>query len=598
MKQPLIILFLVVACHGVTAFPLTVTEKASQRKAALKELTIKGNRKVNQRQIQEWFQVGKGDRVSPNDFRARAFGVLQYFHEQGFYFATLDSLEFDYDHDSSSVKVVVHVTEGDLLKVSSLEIEGLPKTEAGWIEELSTRPGSTFFVDELQQDIDTILRRYENRGYPYCKVEIADLSRNNDDLEELAGIDIRLKIIPGPLTRVDEIEIVGNDVTKDYVILRELDLEPGQTYDQRKLDEVVPRLMKLGYFKWANPPRLVRQANQTGKLIIEVGEGSHNRFDGVIGYNPPTVASRGFVTGLIDLSFGNLLGTGREAEVFWQRRTEKTQELKLAYTEPWVANLPLNVSLSFAQLIQDTSFVERNLTLETRFRVNPDLSFFSRFGKRSVSPDSLGAVLFGIPRSTSTNLSLGVAFNTLDYRPNPTSGVSYQTSLEWRRKKLGSSRFDVESETDPVDGSFDQRLVAIDFETYFSTFRWQVFALALRGRQITSDEGAIAISDQFRFGGTRDLRGYREEQFRGSRLAWANIEYRYLLNRTSRLFTFVDVGYFSRKEAETRLNAAKVGFGMGMKIETRLGFFGIDYGLGQGDGLSNGKVHVSLRNAF
>jgi outer membrane protein insertion porin family len=567
-------------------------------KAKLKELKIEGNRSVSQRQIRERFQLGEGDLVSPAEFRARALQVLQLFNERGFYFATVDSFQFHYDQDSSSVEVVVHVTEGDLLEVTSLELGGLSTAEAGLMDELMTRPGKIFLAEELQQDIDFIMQRYENQGYAYCKLEIADLTANSVDSEELAGIDIRLKITPGPLTRIDAIEILGNEATKDYVILRELDIHPGQAYDQRQVDDIAPRLMKLGFFKWVNEPRLEWRANQTGKLIIEVGEGNHNRFDGVIGYNPPTIAGRGFVTGLIDLSFGNLLGTGREAEVFWQRRTAKTQELKLTYTEPWVAGLPFNVGLSFAQLIQDTTFIERTLVLETRFRVNPELSFFSRFGTRSVSPDSIGVVLFGIPRSNSTNLSLGVAFNTLDYLPNPSSGVSYEASFEWRRKTLGSSRFDVGPENDPVEGAFDQRVLAVDFETYYSPFRWQVFALALHGRQITSDEGDIAISDQFRFGGTRDLRGYREEQFRGSRIAWANIEYRYLLNRTSRLFSFVDVGYFSRNEGDDGRDSAKVGFGMGMRIETRLGFFGIDYGLGQGDGLSNGKVHISLQNAF
>ena len=94
------------------------------------------------------------------------------------------------------------------------------------------------------------------------------------------------------------------------------------------------------------------------------------------------------------------------------------------------------------------------------------------------------------------------------------------------------------------------------------------------------------------------MQTHQLEQFRGSRIAWANIEYRYLLNRDSRLFAFVDTGYFSRGEGEAKVDGAKLGYGFGLRIDTRLGFFGIDYGLGEGGGLSNGKVHISLRNAF
>ena len=42
----------------------------------------------------------------------------------------------------------------------------------------------------------------------------------------------------------------------------------------------------------------------------------------------------------------------------------------------------------------------------------------------------------------------------------------------------------------------------------------------------------------------------------------------------------------------------KVGYGIGLRLETRLGLFGIDYGLGEGDRLSNGKVHIRLINEF
>ena len=43
-------------------------------------------------------------------------------------------------------------------------------------------------------------------------------------------------------------------------------------------------------------------------------------------------------------------------------------------------------------------------------------------------------------------------------------------------------------------------------------------------------------SDLYRLGGTNTLRGYRENQFLGSRIFWSNLEYRFLL--TQRTFAF------------------------------------------------------------
>jgi outer membrane protein insertion porin family len=135
-----------------------------------------------------------------------------------------------------------------------------------------------------------------------------------------------------------------------------------------------------------------------------------------------------------------------------------------------------------------------------------------------------------------------------------------------------------------------------------------VLSIALHGRLVTSSEQVVPLPDQFRLGGATTLRGYREEQFRGSRVAWSNIEYRYLLSRRSRAFLFFDFGYYYRierspSENETepqflKIEEFKPAWGLGVRVDTPLGIVGVDYGLGEGDALTNGKVHVSLVNSF
>ncbi|MFQ5769974.1 MAG: outer membrane protein assembly factor [bacterium] len=561
-------------------------------KAKLQQLKIHGNEKISRSEIQHWFNFRKAELISEKEVIQRCSNVLEQFKQRGYYFAKFDSLLFHYQKDSLQVEVMVYLQEGDLLKINTLAVNGVSAEDSEILAELQSKPGKIFRQEILQDDIDAIIQYYERKGYPFCKVTIVDFKLNKENPGHESRVDMTLEVTPGPQVRIGAIEIQGNEQTKDFVILRQLNIQEGENYNQLKVDKIRPQLMKLGYFKWVNPPKLEWQNDGTGKLIIELAEGNNNRFDGVIGYNPATVNSKGFVTGLIDISFRNLIGTGRQVEVHWERRTEKTQQLRFRYLEPWVVGLPLNAGFSFEQLIQDTSYVQRELGLDLRLVFNNNLSFFTQISKTSISPDSLGAVLFGIPPSKALNLAVGLTFNTLDHWLNPRRGVRYETSFAWSRKTLK----DIPKALDESKQSntFNQKRLAIDFETYFPLFRWQVFAIGLHGRRITSDEGEIPITEQYRFGGTRDLRGYREEQFRGSRIAWANVEYRYLLSRNSRIFVFLDSGYYFREDAE----AAKIGYGVGLRLDTKLGFFGIDYGLGEGDGLSNGKIHLRLTNEF
>jgi outer membrane protein insertion porin family len=109
-------------------------------------------------------------------------------------------------------------------------------------------------------------------------------------------------------------------------------------------------------------------------------------------------------------------------------------------------------------------------------------------------------------------------------------------------------------------------------------------------------------ADLYRFGGTRSVRGYREGQFLASRVGWSNVELRYSLTRRSFAAAFYDFGYYYRPEDNVALTPSQEGFvfgyGLGVRIETGLGMFGVSYALGKGDSILEGKVHFGIINDF
>lgn len=567
------------------------------RTVRLGNVHFQGNQKISTPEVKRWFALKRDDLVTPQVVAKRAEVILQNYRDRGYYFAKIDSVNYGFNRDSSRVDVSIFLSEAQRLKTFALRLSGLTEAQKQTLEpQLRTRPGKTFSPEVLEEDIEQVISYFEQRGYPYCQVNVRNLAV---DSETEPGLDIALEVQPGPKVVVGEIEIRGNEQTREGVILRELGVSPGEVYNQKKVDRIKTRLEKLSIFKWVNPAKLVLLEDGRGKVIVELAEGSYNRFDGVVGYNPGADGRGGFFTGFLDFSFGNLFGTGRQIDAHWERRTEKTQNLQLRYLEPWVAGLPLNVGFHFEQLIRDTSYVERQVGIDFNYIYNDHFSVFSGVSRRTISPDSVGALLFGIPPSDAVNLNLGLSFSTLNNPFNPRKGLRYQTAFSWSRKNIRKSGLQAEPQE---KNSFAQKRISIDFETYFPLFNWQVLAIALHGREITSGEDIIPLTEQYRLGGTRTLRGYREDQFRGNRIGWGNFEYRYLLGPLSRFFLFVDVGYFSldrlAEGRKIRSTDSKIGYGFGLRLETRLGLLGIDYGLGQGDGFSNGKIHIGLRNAF
>ena len=130
------------------------------------------------------------------------------------------------------------------------------------------------------------------------------------------------------------------------------------------------------------------------------------------------------------------------------------------------------------------------------------------------------------------------------------------------------------------------------------------FAILIKEHPQPSKYGVVYIEnkkltslDCFNLGGSQNLRGFNENQFYGYRIGWLNLEFRYLLSRKSRAFIFSDYGYAESKEYRF---GKLFGFGFGLRLETRLGMLGIDYGFGYCNGeLRNpidGIIHFGIES--
>jgi outer membrane protein insertion porin family len=527
-------------------------------------------------------------------FRPKLNQLLEFYRAQGFYHCAIDSAIARIDSSRQQVAVEIFLNEGPRFRLQSLRFRGDSLPE--WTNRLETKTGQPLNTSRLQQDIEFGLTRAENHGQPLAEIRIDSLEMSSPKTHS-GKLELVLRQEAGPQIFINEMTVQGNQVTRTPVITRETRIRTGEMYRQDKIDKIPRRLMRLGFFQTVEAPELYLKENGVAGLLIKVQETRANQFDGVIGYIPGTTTQKGYFTGLLDFSLGNLLGTGRKISTHWEKKSRETQEFTFGYLEPWLFNYPVHAGFQFQQLIQDSTYLQRNWEGKIELPLTENLGAFTQVGTQSVIPDSLGMETLGIPKSTAQFVSLGFQFDTRDDLLNPRRGMFYQTSFKFNRKH--SSVFQGVALPAAALGQFNQQEIWLDLETYWEIFPLQVLSGNLHTRQISSKEEHIPLPEQFRLGGARTLRGYREEQFTGTRVAWLNLEYRYLLSRRARVFAFTDLGYFSRTTQEkNQIEDHKFGFGFGLRIETRLGIMGVDYGLGEGSGLLGGLIHVGLVNEF
>ncbi|MCD4650729.1 MAG: BamA/TamA family outer membrane protein, partial [Candidatus Cloacimonetes bacterium] len=193
-----------------------------------------------------------------------------------------------------------------------------------------------------------------------------------------------------------------------------------------------------------------------------------------------------------------------------------------------------------------------------------------------------------IEKSSYKKAGLSWRFNNEDYQPNPTRGSEINIRHWWIFRD-----YDGEMQT--------KRATTISMQHHQRLYRQWVVSLLATAKTI--DRKHLESYEQFQMGGNESLRGFMENQFQGHRLGWTSLELRYLLSRYSRFFLFGDYGYveFEQNDNLIRIDAL-MGYGLGVRLQTRIGQLKLDYALSYNEGEwrkpMDGIVHFGIETRF
>ena len=559
---------------------------------------VSGNKNFSQKDYLEW----SGIRINQSLFKGISDSissrVLRSLSSNGYFFSKVNSVEI-ISVDSIKTNILLKVDEDLPAIISSIEFLNVDSTDKIYLEgKFRLIIGQQLNKSDFEEVIKTTLNHYENNGFPFVKITIRSVYFEIDSLTNERKANVLLNFDKGIFSRIDLVEIKGNESTKDYVIIRELRLSKGDLYSQKKIEELPKRLNRLRFFEPVKTPTFYINKKDEGVLLIEVKEKQTNNFDGIIGYIPPAQnEEKGYVTGLVNISMRNLFGTGRAVALKWNKFSRSSQELDLRYLEPWLLDFPINISLNLYQRIQDTTYVQRRFEGSIEYLATETISASFIAGTELVVPTERVIPVFTVFKSSSLTTGLNFRLDTRDDPYSPTTGILFSNTYLISQKKInGPEQFITPS----IDTKINLQRIISDFEIYYSIFSRQVAALKFHARELKGK--SFENSDLFKFGGTNTIRGYREEQFLGNRLLWSNIEYRFLLTARTFVFAFYDFGYYLR-QAESIKNILKsesfiYGYGVGLNIETALGVLAVSFALGKEDSFSEGKIHFGIVNEF
>jgi outer membrane protein insertion porin family len=214
---------------------------------------------------------------------------------------------------------------GDLLDVPAEEINDLNKIKAGkWYE----RSQVMELVRDVQSPWVTMAMRIPG-------VEVQPRPNAADGV-----VDFTVMVNPGRKIYVNQINIAGNNKTRDEVVRRELRQMENATYDQAKINRSKERVQQLGYFDNVKVDAVpVTNSPDQVNLDMAMTERSTGSIDAALGY----VQDDGIV-----LSGGiaqdNLFGTGKSASLRLSN-SASSKAAAISFTDPYFT--PDGVSLGY-----------------------------------------------------------------------------------------------------------------------------------------------------------------------------------------------------------------------------------------------------------
>lgn len=191
--------------------------------------------------------------------------------------------------DSAFVNLTFKLFEGEPYELSEIKIEGMTQfLPDNMLKDFKLKERGDIYNFELEnKDVETILNAYYQIGF-----DAADVKVTRDANPLTHKVKITYTLVEGGPQTVRKILIKGNEVTKDYVIRRELKLEPGDPYDRLKVKKSQDRLMGLNDFNDVNISAYKTEEPAMRDMMIEVSEkqffeprigGSYSDYDSLAG---------------------------------------------------------------------------------------------------------------------------------------------------------------------------------------------------------------------------------------------------------------------------------------------------------------------------
>ncbi len=555
----------------------------------INKIIVNGNKSILADDIREIItsktksiiNIFANNNFKPINIERDKYTIINYYKNNGFLDVNVET-QIEY-LKSNKVNIYFIINEGEIFSLSALRIIDennilKPRVIDYINDKIDTfLLNQTFFsmerIQEIKKEISSIII---NNGVDYFEISLYE-KKENKNVEVLFQVN---SITP---KYTNQINIIGNSRTYDYVIRRELGIVEGDSVYQNQIQEIREKLISLQLFESVEVKEEVLDEDKVN-IIIEVEEKQTGTFNA--GVSLGTLDGFAIVTGLRERNF---YGTGRSLDFLINTSDDKNQ-FKLITTDRLSYENDANISYSINYKQEDFSNAS-SYKLDT---LSSGVGINYKLNKNLFHYIDLEYVLKDYSITNSTSVSNSILSSS-------GKNISYLIKNNFRfstlnrgfiSKKGNYLNFNNTLETPTSSNNGFMRNI-LTLKKYYNKNNHIFSAQAKLGNIISLSNNDILTDDKFALGG-RWLRGFdsygagprnsRTSYVGGNNLAVTKFDYSYELTKNSNFPIYInffnDYGLlWENKTTPTNSdNSLRSSAGFGFRYYSPVGPIGFTWG--------------------
>ena len=536
--------------------------------------------------------------------------ITTFYNNHGFINARVGEPEITFNEDKGII-LTIEIEEGNRYGVRNVSVTGdLIMIEEAILGKVLIGKEGVFNREVVRNDILALKDIYVDAGYAYTEVT----PRTKQDNEKCL-VDITYVISKGPKVSFERINIIGNTITRDKVIRRELGAFDGEAFSGEVLRVSTENLKRLGFFE--DVELLTKKGSQDDLMVLDVKvkEQSTGSFSVGAGYS-----SENSLFTTFQIAQNNFRGMGQKLQASATLGGNTTQ-FNVSLTEPWMFDTRVSGTFNIYKMKQeyDNYTIDgedideyKRASFGGRIGVGVPIDYIDEYTRGTFSYTYDDSDISNIPdnaspqwldmegRNVTSSITVGIFRDTKDEPWNTHRGSYNSLSFEF------AGRF--------LSGDVNFNKIRLTSAWFFPCFWDTVFLV--RGNWGYIEErsgGKLPVYQKFRIGGLNSVRGfeagdisprdpYTREFVGGERMMYYNLEYRFPLLKGQGItgLVFFDCGNVWEYPEHYTFSGIRKSAGGGIRWYSPMGPLRLEYGKNL-DPLSweeTGKWEFSIGGGF